>query len=313
MSEKNLEKKTLKLDMIGVSCANRKYCTGKINKKSVRVSKIHIFFVFLIALIYVEKSMGDNLIIFEGYCNAEHKLASGQRVGVVKTTILNISWMLEKEQSQVTHVRFCDLSVTNLKTGIHVSMEKVNSPDIPIGQLSPLEDIEGRLKGAAWIINENELPVSKMGEFVDYRVSGIAVELSDNKEMNKKKFEIFLMRDYKSIPASIFKDVENWTVGPAALISKDDTKVVSLRDTMYESKVGRILTIYNHCNLSIKNGEIVLDEISDRREVFYLEMINEEYKWVDGNLERFWEYKKQHFDPLPFAYKTIYERGFKNK
>jgi hypothetical protein len=284
--------------------------TGKINQKPLFNLIIHVFFVFLIELLSVEKIMGDDFTTFKGYCNAEHMLDSGQRVGVLKTTILHIRWMLEKEQSQVTHVRFCDLTVTNLKSGKPVAKETVNSQDIPMRLLSPIGDIEGRLQGAVWIIDKNELPVNNMREFVDYRVSGIAVELSGKKEVNRKNFNIFLMRDYKSVQSSSLKDVENWTVGPSALISKDSTPMVYLRDTMYDSKLGRILTIYNYGNLSITNGEIVFDEIPDRREVFYLEMINEEYKRVNGSLKRFWEYKKQSVDPLPYGYKTIYERGF---
>ncbi len=257
--------------------------------------------------------MGENFTTFEGYCNAEHILDSGQRVGVQKTALLKIRWMFDKEQSQVTHVRFCDLTVTNLKTGTLVSTKTGQSPDLPIGLLSPLEEIKGRLQGAVWMIDENKLPADQMRVYTDYRIEGVAVALSNGKEISRTKFKIFLMRDYKSIPTSLLDDVENWTVGPSALISKDGTPTVGLRDTMYDRKLGRILTVFNHGNLSIANGEIVFEELPNLREVYYLEKIDEKYKWVNGNLKRFWEYKKCPVDPLPYEYKTIYERGFTNK
>lgn len=289
-------------------------CTGKINKKAVRISKIHVvFFVFLITLLFVEKSMGGEFITYKGYCKAEHEFDSGRRVGVYKPGMLKIRWMLGKEQSEVSHVRFCDIVVTNLKTEQPINTEKINSPDIPIRLLSPLDDYEGRLNGAAWKIDKNEVPVNQMREFVDYRISGIAIELSGKNETNRKKFEILLMRDYKSIPASTLKGVENWTVGPAALISKNSTQVVLLEDSMYDRKLARILTIKNYGKLKIENGEIIFDEIVSQREVYYNIMINEEYKEVDGILKRFWDYKKHDVDNRPYAFKTIYQRGYSDK
>jgi hypothetical protein len=257
--------------------------------------------------------MGDDAITYKGYCRAEHKLVSGQRVGISKTSILRIRWMLEKEQSQVTHVRFFDLVVTNLKNGRAVTQEKVNSPDIPIHKLSPLDDFDGRLNGVVWTLDKNEAPVNQMQEFVDYRVSGIAVELSGKKEMNRKKFEIFLMRDYKSVPAATLKGVDNWTVGPYKMISKDSTQVVLMKDSAYDRRLERILTIKNYGKRSIANGEIVFDELVDQREVYYNIMIDEEYKWVNGKLKRFWDYKRQDVDNRPYAYKTIYQRGYSDK
>ena len=286
----------------------------KINQKAVGFSKIVlVFFVFLITLLLVEKSMKNNSITYKGYCKSEHEFDSGRRVGVYKTSIFDIRFMLGKEQSEVTHVKFCDLVVTNLKTGRALNTEKISSPDIPISQLSPLVDYEGRLNGAAWKLDKNEAPVNQMREFVDYRISGVAVELSDNNETNRQKFEILLMRDYKSIPSSTLKGVENWTVGAAALISKDSSPVALLEDSIYDRKLGQILTIKNYGKLSVANGQIVFEELVDRREAYYNVMINEEYKWVDGELERFWDYERHDVDNQPYAYKTIYQRGYSDE
>jgi hypothetical protein len=286
-------------------------CTEKNNQTAARISTIQVvFFAFLIALLFVEKSMADDVITYKGYCKAEHEFDSGRRVGITKTGILRIRWMLENNRSQITHVRFCDLVVTNLKTGSAVNKEKIYSPDIPIGLLSPLADYEGRLDGVVWKIDKNEAPVKQMQEFVDFRVSGIAVELIDKKEINRKKFEIFLMRDYKSVPAAALEGVDNWTVGPYAMISKDGTPVVLLEDSTYDRRLGKILTIKNYGEQSIANGQIVFDELVDQREVYYNIMINEEYKEVDGILKRFWDYKRQDVDNRPYAFKTIYQRGY---
>jgi hypothetical protein len=288
--------------------------TEKNNQKAARISTIQVlFFAFLIALLFVEKSMADDFIAYKGYCKAEHEFDSGRRVGITKTSILRIRWMLEDNRSQITHVRFCDLVVTNLKTGSAVNKEKIFSPDMPIGLLSPLADYEGRLDGVVWKIDKNEAPVKQMQEFVDFRVSGIAVELIDKKEINRKKFEIFLMRDYKSVPAAALEGVDNWTVGPYAMISKDGTPVVLLEDSTYDRNLGQILTTKNYGKLRIADGDIVFDEIVDKREVYYNIMIDEEYKEVDGILRRFWDYKRKNVDSRPYAYKTIYQRGYSDK
>lgn len=42
-------------------------------------------------------------------------------------------------------------------------------------------------------------------------------------------------------------------------------------------------------------------------------MIKAEYKWFNGSLERFTDYKKQHVDPIPYGYKSICQRGFSNE
>jgi hypothetical protein len=288
--------------------------TEKNNQKAVRIPTIQVvFFVFLITLLSVEKSMADDFITYKGYCKAEHEFDSGRRVGITKTSILRIRWMLEKNRSQITHVRFCDLVVTNLKTGSAVNKQKIFSPDIPIRLLSPLDDYEGRLNGVVWKIDKNEAPVKQMREFVDFRVSGIAIELIDKKEMSRKKFEIFLMRDYKSVPAAALEGVDNWTVGPYAMISKDSTPVVLLEDSTYDRNLGRILTIKNYGKLTIADGEIVFDEMVDKREVYYNIMIDEEYKEVDGILRRSWDYKRQNVDNRFYAYLTIYQRGYSDK
>ena len=272
-----------------------------------------VFFFYLITLLLVENSMGDNFITYKGYCKSEHEFDSGRRVGIYKTSILDIRFMFGKEQSEVTHVRFCDLEVTNLKTGKAVNAEKINSPDIPVRLLSPLDDYEGRLNGAVWKIDQNEAPVNQMREFVDYRLSGIAVELSGKNEKSRKRFEILLMRDYKSIPSSTLKGVENWTVGPAALISKDSTPLVLLEDSTYDRKLEQILTIKNYGKLSVANGQIVFEELPDQREAYYDTKINEEYKWVKDELKRFWDYERHDVDNHPYAYKTIYQRGYSNE
>ena len=288
--------------------------TEKNNQKTVRISTIQVvFLVFLITLFFAGKSMADDVITYRGYCKAEHEFDSGRRVGITKTSMLRIRWMLEKNRSQITHVRFCDLVVTNLKTGSAVNKEKIFSPDMPIRLLSPLDDYEGRLNGVVWKIDKNEAPAKQMREYVDYRVSGIAVELMDMKEITRKKFEIFLMRNYKSVPAAAIEGVDNWTVGPCAMISKDSTPVVLLEDSTYDRNLGQILTIKNYGKLSFADGEIVFDELVDKREVYYNIMINEEYKEVDGILRRFWDYKRQDVDNRPYAYKTIYQRGYSDK
>jgi len=205
-----------------------------------------------------------------------------------------------------------DLSVVNLKSGKPVSSIKVSSPEIRINQLSSLADSQERL-GGVWIIEENELPVKRMNDFVDYQINGTVVEFQKKKKINQNKFSIFLMRDYKSVPAADLKYIDNWTVGPSTLLSQEDDSVVQLRDGIYDNGFGRILTIINRGKLSIFNGELVFDEDPDSIDVFYREKINEEYKWVDGKLKRFWEYKKKHVDPSPYFYKTIYERGFSSK
>ena len=274
---------------------------------------IGLLSLLFIGVFIVENTMGDERIKFQGYCKTECALANGQRVGVTKTSELRLKWFPAKDQSKVTHVQFRDLEVSSISSGKPVT-EKLSSSPIAVRAISSLVTPDGRMSGAPWTLGKDEQPTMFMQEFVDYRIRGVAVELdASGTALRETKFEVFLMRDYKSIPAAQLEGVTNWTIGPSVLLLEHGKPVAQLRDTTYSRRLGRILNVVNVGRLQLQNGEITFDELDEQREVYFIETVNERYEKTDGRLKRVWDNEKRKVDPSPFGYRDIYRRGYQPK
>jgi hypothetical protein len=268
--------------------------------------------------------------VFSGYCKTEHELSSERRIYVwtpgesrlsssPRNTLspflnphdgLHITWMIHKSVPAITQVKIINIQVINLSTGKALFDSPFSIPITPLQHklTHSLVDTASIYRWATWTVEYSESLPIRMPDYVDYRLTGTAIELDDEGEVNRIGFDIFLMRDYKAISVSDLPAY--WTAVPSILVTQENSAATKIATNLYDTEHRTIITIVDKGYLLVRDGELHFEEVDNRREAFFMKTTSQRYEWIDGELRRIAERKRIDVDPAPYAYRSIYDRGF---
>lgn len=278
--------------------------------------------------------------VSQGFANTEYIFKDGVEADVFVKRKPALRFAIPSDlYTTVSHIQFVGVGFKNLKTDTFLVSEiQSKRMELRLNRPSRRSDIDWQ-RSASWrpwgkAINADYRDYYGLGNkqtrelpteipYEDFEVSGTVIGFThEGVEEFNRRFSLLLIRDYKTAHENIFETIMKaclWIIpesfGPRPPFLGIFTFREDPPEVLYAvqgDKKADFASLRYFGEITIENGEIVFNEIPEKRKVY--KNVDDGYEFIDwgsgiGHVK--FKRKKVYLNPEIAPYRTIYEWGYK--